>query len=168
MSHTSTHPPAAGQPDSSRATPAPADIWASRQPGAYLLLLHLPADATLTPGRLGQIAFPAGWYLYIGSALGGLGARLRRHARVEKRHHWHIDTLRAACRLVAVAVRTGPERIECQTAATIAALPGATRPAPRFGASDCRCPAHLLHFQTEPDLHLDDDWHVSACHDKEP
>ncbi len=114
----------------------------------------MTAPALLEVGRLGRMHLPAGWYIYIGSALGGLGARLRRHARQEKRPHWHIDRLLAIGRLAAVVVRIGPERVECQTAAMVAALPDATLPAPRFGASDCRCPAHLVHIPARPDLDL--------------
>ena len=105
---------------------------------------------------------PAGWYVYIGSALGGLGARLRRHARQEKRQHWHIDRLLGTGQLVSVVARIGPERIECQTAATAAALPGASLPAPRFGASDCRCATHLVHFVACPDLRLGSGWQHTA------
>lgn len=115
---------------------------------------------TLTVGRLGPVAFPSGWYVYVGSALGGLGPRLRRHAAEEKRHHWHIDVLRAACQLVAVAVHPGPERIECQAASIVAARPGSTQPVPRFGASDCHCPSHLIHFIAAPDLQLAGCWQV--------
>lgn len=31
-------------------------------------------------------------------------------------------------------------------------LPDAALPAPRFGASDCRCDAHLFHFAEKPDV----------------
>ena len=106
---------------------------------------------------------PAGWYVYIGSALGGLGARLRRHARQEKRQHWHIDRLLAAGQLVSVVARIGPERIECQTAAAVAALPGGALPVARFGASDCRCAAHLVHFAAWPDLGLGSNWQGASA-----
>ena len=46
--------------------------------GAYALVLHLERKEEITVGRLGTFAFPAGYYLYAGSALGpgGLEARL--------------------------------------------------------------------------------------------
>ncbi len=109
---------------------------------------------------MGKLDLPAGWYVYVGSALGGLGARLCRHARPEKRRHWHVDALREAAELVAVACHVSPERLECAAAASIAALPGASLPAPRFSASDCRCAAHLVHFAQEPDLRLHPNWIV--------
>jgi Uri superfamily endonuclease len=70
--------------------------WEQAGPGTYLLLLRLPQPTTLAVGRLGALALPAGWYVYVGSALGGLGPRLRRHLRVAKPPHWHVDSLRAA------------------------------------------------------------------------
>ena len=136
------------------------DLWMARQPGTYLLLIHLAAPATRQIGRLGQVSLPAGWYVYIGSALGGLGARISRHARQEKRPHWHIDRLLAAGQLVSVVARIGSARIECQAAATVAALPGAKLPVPRFGASDCRCRAHLVHFEARPEIKFGPDWHT--------
>ena len=134
--------------------------WESRDPGTYLLLIRLDEATRLEVGRLGQFVFPAGWYVYVGSALGGLGARLRRHIRLEKRLHWHVDVIRAAGVLTAIAVRPGTDRLECATAATIAGLPGGSQPVPRFGSSDCRCTTHLVYFAVEPNLQLDPDWLV--------
>jgi Uri superfamily endonuclease len=137
-----------------------------RAPGTYLLLLNLDRATRLQVGRLGLLDLPPGWYVYIGSALGGLGPRLRRHLSREKRPHWHIDTLRAAATLTAVAARIGPERVECAVAALVAARPGATLPVRRFGSTDCRCRAHLVHFPTPPDLHLDPSWRVWSPGDR--
>jgi Uri superfamily endonuclease len=130
----------------------PRNLWQTRQPGTYLLLIRLRVPAEPEIGRLGPVRLPAGWYVYIGSALGGLGARLRRHARAEKRPHWHVDRLLTAGHIVAVVAHVGPERIECQTAILVAGWDGAQRPVPRFGASDCRCPAHLVWFASCPNL----------------
>jgi Uri superfamily endonuclease len=131
--------------------------------GTYVLLLRLATPVELVVGRLGRLQFRAGWYVYIGSALGGLGARLRRHARQSKPRHWHVDALREAAELVAVALRLGPERLECAAAAQVAALAGASLPAPGFGASDCRCVTHLVSFAQEPDLRLDSAWIISRA-----
>ena len=131
-----------------------------RDPGTYLLLIHLAEVAQLDVGRLGRVSFPAGWYVYVGSALGGLGVRLRRHARTAKRPHWHVDTLRTVGVLTAIAIRPGPDRIDCETAPTVAGLPGGTQPVPRFGSSDCRCRSHLVHFAEAPNLRLGPEWVV--------
>lgn len=133
---------------------------AIRAPGTYMLLLALAQPRSLTIGALGLVDLPAGWYLYVGSALGGLGPRLRRHARLDKHYHWHIDTLRAASRLVAVAWRVSPDRMECAVARDVVGWPDATLPAPRFGSSDCRCRSHLVHFPARPDLSLGPAWEV--------
>ena len=70
--------------------------------GSYVLLIHLTGSVSLTVGRLGRFYFPAGYYIYFGSALGGLEARIGRHLRQHKKTHWHIDWLTAVGNLVQV------------------------------------------------------------------
>jgi len=123
-------------------------------PGDYILWLALREPARLTVGRLGTFDFPAGVYAYVGSARGpgGLAGRLKHHQSPVLRPHWHIDTLRAAADLESVWWTAGAERLEHRWAAALAQLPGAQLPAPRFGASDCRCDSHLYRFDTIPPL----------------
>jgi Uri superfamily endonuclease len=118
--------------------------------GTYVLVIRLDEPARITVGALGELAFAAGHYLYVGSALGGLGARLRRHLRAEKRMHWHVDYLLAWSRVIAVAYRRGTERLECAWVERLAALPGARACEAPFGASDCRCDTHLLYSLIAP------------------
>ncbi len=115
-------------------------------PGSYALLLRVEAPVTLHAGRLGALPLEAGHYVYVGSARGpgGLRGRVARHLRAEKKPHWHIDALTAAAPVVEVWAVQGGERLECAWAAALGTLPGVTIPARGFGASDCRCPAHLL------------------------
>ena len=123
--------------------------------GTYALLLHLDALRVVRVGALGELNFPSGWYLYLGSALGpgGLAARLARHKRhADKRLHWHIDYVRAVMRLVEVWTEPGETRQECAWAAAAAELPQANIITPRLGASDCRCPSHLYHCARRPQL----------------
>lgn len=122
--------------------------------GTYVLILRLPRLATIGVGRLGRFPFPAGWYAYAGSAHGpgGLAARISRHLRLPKPLHWHVDYVRAYARPVEVWYTIGNQKRECTWARALSGLPGASIPVPRFGASDCHCPAHLIHF-TAP-LHL--------------
>ncbi len=127
------------------------------RPGTYVLILHLPCPTTITVGRLGRFHFPAGWYAYAGSARGpgGLAARIARHLRVSKPLRWHVDYLRAHAHPVEVWYTEGHRRQgrqECAWAAALSTPPGASIPVPRFGASDCHCPAHLTHFAAPPDL----------------
>lgn len=86
-----------------------------------------------------------GAYLYFGSARGpgGLGARIVRHLRSDKRVHWHIDHLTAVGRITAVLIRAHGH--ECDWRSRAQRVLHAPVPLPRFGSSDCsRCPAHLL------------------------
>jgi Uri superfamily endonuclease len=121
-------------------------------PGDYVLWVALPEPAELGIGRLGTFRFPAGLYAYAGSARGpgGLAGRLRHHGAVAAKPHWHIDYLRAAGRLDQVWWMVGATSREHAWAAALADLPGAELVVPRFGASDCACPAHLVHFETLP------------------
>lgn len=122
------------------------------RPGSYLLALALEAPVRIRIGRLGRFDLPPGHYLYAGSALGpgGVRARVLRHARRRKRRHWHIDALRAVARLTAVWVCLDGRRHEHAWAAACRALPAASVPVPGFGASDCACPAHLVHLHHAP------------------
>ncbi len=126
------------------------------EPGTYVLLLRVDHAQTLVVGRLGELAVIPGWYCYAGSALGpgGLRGRLRHHLAPVVRPHWHIDYLRRAATVEEVHWLASPQRLEHAWAAMLASLPGATVPFRRFGASDCRCPAHLVHFAARPTLPL--------------
>ena len=98
----------------------------------------------ITIGALGAHAFPAGQYLYVGSAWGpgGLAARVGRHLRGDGAVHWHVDYLRAQAEPVALWW-AAHARDECAWAGHLLAHPGAEIVVPRFGASDCACAAHL-------------------------
>lgn len=119
-----------------------------RQPGTYLLLLHLEQPlAALDIGQLGAYAFTAGTYLYVGSALGagGLAARLAHHRRRYKpRAHWHIDYLRPHTTLREIWSIVCPQRLETAWGRALLALPNLQTPVPGFGASDSPLPTHLL------------------------
>jgi Uri superfamily endonuclease len=115
--------------------------------GTYALELFLAKRSCLQIGKLGAFDFPRGYYVYVGSArgAGGLRARLLRHWCDDKRVHWHIDYLRAVARPVRVWYSTAKRADECKWAALMQAK-GACISAPRFGASDCACAAHLFYF----------------------
>jgi Uri superfamily endonuclease len=121
-----------------------------------VLALWLGTAQRIVIGRLGKIEFPAGWYCYVGSALGrgGLRARVARHQRrlaAGKRAHWHIDYFREWATWAGAWGQPGPDRLECAWAARLQGVAGAEIVAPGFGASDCRCPAHLVRMPTLPD-----------------
>jgi len=124
----------------------------AREKGSYLLGLSLQRNVNLKVGRLGCFLFPPGHYLYAGSARGpgGLYARLARHRRREKRPHWHIDYLLAHARLTEIWTVVSKQRLECIWAEAMRDMEGTRIVAPRFGASDCRCAAHLVYFTHHP------------------
>lgn len=109
-------------------------------PTTYQLMIEVAAPVRIAIGRLGSYDFPAGRYVYTGSAKGGVDARLRRHLRRDKRLHWHVDYLLAAPGVSVVATHrsaAGECALNQRTAGRIL-VPG-------FGASDCRagCGRHL-------------------------
>lgn len=122
--------------------------------GVYILHLNLNQQRKRQIGRLGEFSFPAGEYLYIGSALGpgGLKARLGRHLKGGERRHWHIDWLRDITTLRGCFYAATGEHHECNWSQFLIHQPGARVLVPGFGASDCSkepipCPAHLVWFE---------------------
>lgn len=118
-------------------------------PGSYILFLRLPRDKWITVGRLGRIAFPAGLYAYVGSALGGWEARVNRHLSGGGKTLWHIDYLRTEAMVEGVVVFESPERLECPINRAIAKF--SLDVAPGFGSSDCNCLSHLHLLKTSYD-----------------
>lgn len=110
---------------------------------SYQLRIEVAQPLRCAVGRLGELDFPAGRYVYSGSAKRGLDARIARHLRRQKRLRWHIDYLLDAPGVRVIGV-VRSRRGEC-------ALNRATRGrvlAAGFGASDCRagCGAHLKYL----------------------
>lgn len=124
--------------------------------GTYALIIALDRSQDILIGRRGRFYFPAGFYVYVGSALGpgGVAARLARHLRAEKRLHWHIDYLLGSkyARVEQVWGVESVARLECEWARQAMRWPGARIVVPRFGASDCHCPAHLVGLDKLPAL----------------
>ena len=121
--------------------------------GTYILILHLAQPTRLVIGKLGTFDFPGGWYAYVGSAFGsgGLRGRLKHHLAPITNPHWHIDYLRAAATVREVWYIADEIVYEHNWATALLSLPEAAVPARRFGASDCKCEAHLFRFAEKPD-----------------
>ena len=121
--------------------------WMKHPSGIYVLELQLSRKIHLKAGALQRRILLPGRYFYVGRAMRGLAARLNRHrVRVKSSPRWHIDYLRSRTRFVAVHVHlTNDSSLECETAGGLLADSGRI-PIPRFGASDCKCPAHLIYF----------------------
>ncbi|MCP9456712.1 MAG: GIY-YIG nuclease family protein [Nitrospira sp.] len=112
----------------------------SKRPCTYQLLIRLAAPQRIQIGRLGTFSFPAGYYVYTGSARRHLEARVARHLSRSKNLHWHIDYLVAApgARIIGVCCVS---EMEC----TVVGLTRGDVVVSGFGSSDCRsgCGSHL-------------------------
>lgn len=117
--------------------------------GCYVLILTLGHEQVVPVGRRRLIRFAAGKYAYVGSALGGLEARVRRHGRKDKRLHWHIDYLLRVGRMEKVIWAQTSQKVECRLAHFFS---DRFFSVPHFGASDCQCCSHLFWSREEGDL----------------
>jgi len=114
--------------------------------GVYQLHLRLDKPKRIRVGKLGVFTFPAGRYIYTGSAMNGLIGRLRRHLKKRKKLHWHIDYLLRHAKIETIFVLETGERVECQLNSLTLSLPNAKVIVKGFGCSDCRCSSHLVYF----------------------
>ena len=114
--------------------------------GTYILLINLPQTQKIKPGNLPEADYSKGIYLYVGRAMRGLRARIKRHIRKQKKLHWHIDYLLQKAKIEDIWIR--PHFFaECSTAALIRnSNPSPKVPQEGFGSSDCRCSSHLFYF----------------------
>ena len=119
-----------------------------RDSGSYLLILRLPRARRIEVGGLGSVLLRRGYYVYVGSAMRNLSARVARHVRLRKTVRWHIDYLRReALDVVALPIRSS-QRQECGVATALSSI---LESGPdRFGSSDCACPTHLLWARGDP------------------
>jgi Uri superfamily endonuclease len=106
----------------------------------YQIVIRVRETIQITVGKLGVLEFPAGYYVYTGSARKCIQARVRRHVTGGGAKHWHIDYLLGSPQAQVAGVRLF-RASEC-------ALNRRTRGAvlfPGFGSSDCRsaCGSHL-------------------------
>lgn len=106
----------------------------------YQLVILVSENLRIRIGALGLFEFPAGYYVYTGSARKNMQARIQRHLRSEKKLRWHIDYLLAqpGVRIIDIFYSA---QAECEANQTIRGCVLV----PRFGASDCqnRCGSHL-------------------------
>jgi Uri superfamily endonuclease len=135
----------------------------SEVPGTYVVIYHLPKAASrLTIGALGIFDFPAGYYAYLGSAFGSGGVRKRthRHLTTVTPRKWNVDHLKPLCTPVAVWWTHDRDKVEFDWAEVLEEMasaseevPGASVPAPRFGAADNKqAEAHLFRFDRTPSV----------------
>ncbi len=113
-------------------------------PGLYRIWFDLEAQIHVRIGSPGEATLPEGRYAYTGSARGGIRARVARHLRADGVRRWHIDYVLPFGRVIAVEAHPHPAISECALNAETLAWPEIATAVRRFGASDCRCPGHLI------------------------
>jgi Uri superfamily endonuclease len=116
----------------------------------YQLVIEVVQPVHVAIGALGVFVFPAGRYVYTGSARRNPEARIARHLARSKTLRWHVDYLLDApgVRIVDVWRFDEPEcAVNRSTAGEI--------PVTGFGASDCRagCGSHLKRLWPDAALH---------------
>lgn len=109
----------------------------------YQLQIEVAQPVRIAVGRLGTFLFPAGLYVYTGSARRNIEARIARHLSKKKTLRWHIDYLLASPKAKVVSVKRSSQA-ECDLNQKVRGevlVPG-------FGASDCRngCGSHLQYL----------------------
>ena len=117
--------------------------------GSYILIMRNRHNLELEVGKLGRVQFERGYYVYVGSGLGGVYQRARRHMRRDKKKYWHIDYLTPEYMSIKriYIIRSGQsiEEILAQKIekTSCSAVVG-------FGSSDSPLASHLFFFASPP------------------
>jgi len=123
----------------------------SSEKGIYCLIFE-NENCKLEIGKKGEFSFPAGFYIYVGSALGPGGLkRVTRHSNLsrnrDRKPRWHVDYLHLnpSFRLVSAVYALTSERLECTLASKLGgdSVSG-------FGCTDCTCSSHLFYRKKSP------------------
>jgi Uri superfamily endonuclease len=121
--------------------------------GTYLLVIHVQKKTFINIGALGRKEFQAGYYIYVGSAMGNKGSttlinRVKRHLNPSnsKKIHWHIDYLLESekSQIIKLFLIPSLERLECILSREL--RDSCEKYIPNFGCSDCSCDSHLFYF----------------------
>lgn len=110
------------------------------------MVVQLSEDTHVHVGALGKLCFAKGLYAYVGSAQNGLGKRIERHLRGNKRMFWHVDHFLQSpvSKILKVFYETAGKAEECVIAKRIGAQGEAIVD---FGCSDCHCKSHLFRVE---------------------
>jgi Uri superfamily endonuclease len=110
--------------------------------GSYILIIELKTDVLLSIGKINKYHFKKGSYVYVGSALNGLENRIKRHLKIHKKKHWHIDYFLEYAKITGIYYKLSKNKDECDIANNFynefLSIEG-------FGCSDCSCKSHLFY-----------------------
>lgn len=116
--------------------------------GSYILKIKLNKDKKINIGKLGNIFFKQGYYLYIGSSMNNLSKRIERHYSKNKKIHWHIDYFLKQAELIDHEEFHSNKKEECLISNRFNRLYSIKN----FGSSDCKCKSHL--YYSDKDLNI--------------
>jgi Uri superfamily endonuclease len=111
--------------------------------GIYLLIIDVKKDIKRKIGKLGEVKFEKGEYIYVGSAQNGIEKRIERHLKKKKKNFWHIDYLLTSgdVSINKIFYKEVNKEEECKTAEELSKT---SEPVAKFGCSDCDCKSHLF------------------------
>ncbi len=115
--------------------------------GCYCLIINVDSKKTIKIGKkLGKIQFEKGYYVYVGSAMNSLMARIKRHLSDDKKLHWHVDYLLKHSEITEIIYNESTKKIECELSQFISSK---TDGITDFGCTDCNCETHLYYFENK-------------------
>ncbi|UYP44336.1 hypothetical protein NEF87_000621 [Candidatus Lokiarchaeum ossiferum] len=114
--------------------------------GTYILWIDLAQLSHIKIGKLGNIKFQQGNYVYIGSAMNSqLKNRVLRHLKPStmKKNHWHIDFFLASnfTQIKKITLIPSHQKEECSVSQQMRQK--MDYEVTNFGSSDCKCSSHL-------------------------
>ncbi|MEM4258402.1 MAG: DUF123 domain-containing protein [Candidatus Thermoplasmatota archaeon] len=128
--------------------------------GSYLLIIKVDTTCTLQLRKHHTLITP-GSYGYVGSAMKNLESRILRHARRDKKHHWHIDYLLDYGEIVDIYYKESTIHEECDIARFFEQhFPSISS----FGCSDCTCTSHLFFGAMEDLIRAAKQLHMNKYH----
>ncbi|WP_298521915.1 DUF123 domain-containing protein [uncultured Methanobrevibacter sp.] len=113
--------------------------------GCYCLVIQVDDAKEIRVGKLGKIKFKSGYYVYVGSAMNSLEARLNRHLKSTKKLHWHVDYLLKHSEITSIIYNEN-RKVECEISQYLCTK---TSNIEGFGCSDCDCESHLYYFEND-------------------
>ena len=117
--------------------------------GSYILIMQNRQSIEIDIGKLGKVIFEQGYYVYVGSGMGGVYERIKRHSRMDKKKHWHIDYLIPEhMSSKEIYIVFSAQRIEELLAQRIEKISRSS--VKGFGASDSSLSSHLFFFASPP------------------
>ena len=114
--------------------------------GCYLLIIELKSAQRIQVGKLGNLFFEKGIYVYVGSGMNSLEKRIDRHLNKNKKFYWHIDYLLEKAQILEVYFKENTIKEECKIAKF---LNEKLENISGFGCSDCRCDSHLFYLAND-------------------